>query len=241
MPALRHVLDVAVVGRRHERDARGLRVAHERREEPVVRAQHRAGARVVHRMARDVGLEELVQREVVLPREREEVLRRALRRDDGDVGVPVLDRLAREVLHERAVLHEVVGRQDDLGRRQGHDRRHRLEAAGLQLLGGVHEVGVGERDLLPALLELQEEVVLLDDLPQRRTREALAVLAHRHRAVHAREHGGLAGRGLRQPLDLQARVDRLRVAVDEAAKRRANLVVDGVIRGLGPHADAIYE
>ena len=207
--ALADGLDVAVVGRHDDRDAGGLRAADERREEPVVRPQHRARARVVHRMPRDVRLEELVEREVVLARDPEKVLRRALGRDDRDVGVAVLYRLARKVLHERAVLHQVGGDAYRLGRRERHDGRHRLEPPRGKLVGGVDEVRIGEAHLLAHLAKREEEVVALDDLAELLPGEALAVAPHRGGAVYAGEHRRLACRRLRRAVDAEARVNRL--------------------------------
>ena len=144
-------------------------------------------------MPRHVGLVELEEREVVLAGYGEEMLRRALRRNDRDVGVAVLYRLAREVLHDRGVVHKVLDGGDRLRRREGHDGRHRLESAHGEFVDGIHQIRVGEADLEASLPKLEEQIVLFYDLPQRRTGEALAVPPHRLCAVDAREHRRLAG------------------------------------------------
>ena len=63
-------------------------------------------------------------------------------------------------------------------------------------------------DRLAALAQLEEQVVLLDYRAERGAWEPLAVTAHRLRAVDAGEHRRLPRRGLRKPLDAEARVDR---------------------------------
>ena len=237
--AVVHAFDVAVVRRHDDRDARCLREPDERREEPVVSAQHRARARIIHRVTRHVRLEELVQREVVLPRERKEMLRRTLRRDDADVGIAVLNRLARQVLHQRPVFHEVVRRRDHLGRRQRHHCRHRLVAPRNQLFRRLDQIRVGKAHLLVALAQLEKKVVLLDDLPKRRPGEPFAMPAHRLRTIHPREHRRLPRRRLRKALDAQTRVHRLRMFLEKTAQRRTHLRVHRIVRRRVAHADAI--
>ena len=117
-----------------------LGAPHERGKKPVVNAQHRARARVVHRVPRDVCLEELVEGEVVEERKAEKMLGRALRRDDRNVRVAVLDRLPRQVLHQRPILHQILGDGNRLGDRERHHGRHRLETAGADLLDRIDEI-----------------------------------------------------------------------------------------------------
>ena len=223
-------LDVAVVRRHHQGDTGSFREPHERREEIVVEPEHLARTRIIHRMAGDVSLEELVEREVVFPGDGKEMLRRPLRRDDRDVGVPVLDRLAREILHEGTVVGQFIRRRNHLGRRQGHDGRHRLEPACRQLRRRVDEIGVGELHLLAAPLEFEEEIVVFDDLPQGGTRKTLAMSADRLGTIDAREHRRLARRRLRQPLDAQTGVNRLRMTFDETPQRRTHLRIHRIVR-----------
>ena len=119
-----------------------------------------------------------------------------LGRDDGHVGVAVLNRLAREVLHQSLLVEEVVQRGDDLGCRESHHRGDALEAARDEFICRLDEIGVGEFDALAAGLELEEKVVLLDFLAEAGAGEALAVPAHEKGGVDAGEHGGLASGGL---------------------------------------------
>ena len=230
VPALVHRLDVAVVRRHHERDAGRLRATHERGKKPVVHAQHRARARVVHGVPGDVGLEELVEGEVVEERKTEQMLRRTLRRDDRDVRVAVLDRLPRQVLHERPILHQVLGDGNRLGGRERHHGRHGLEAAGADLLGRIDKIRVREPDALIAPPQLHEEVVVLDNLAKLHPREPLAVLPDRSRAIHSSEHRRLPRRGLWQPLDPQAGVNWLGMLLYKTTKRRTDLHIKRIIR-----------
>ena len=223
-------LDVAVVGRQHQRDARGLRAADKRREEAVVHAEDRARAHVVHGVSGDVRLEELVQGEVVLKRNAEKMLGRALRGNDRYVGVSVLYGLARQVLHQRTVRNEVVRRGDRLRNRQRHDSRHRLEAVGDKLIDRVDQVGVCEADAKPPSLQLEKQVVRLDDLSERRPGEPLAVALHRSGAVDTCEHGCLPGCRLRQTVDAEAGVDWLGVSFQETPERGTDFRVHRIVR-----------
>ncbi len=241
MPALAHVLDVPMIRRHDERDARRLRETHERRQKGVIRAQHRAGPHIVHRMPRDVRLEKLEEREVVLGRETVELRGRALGRDNGNVGIAILYRLPRQILHQRPVVLDIRKRRNRLRNRKRHDRRHTLETPRGDFRGALHEKTVGELDLLPALREFQKDIVRLDDRPQGRPGEPLAMPSHRLRTVHAREHRRLPCRGLRKPLDAQARVYRLAVPGDEPLKHRTNFRVYGVVRCRRAYSHAINE
>ena len=174
-------------------------------------------------------------------RDAEEVGRRVLRRDDGDLGVTVLDCLAREILHHRRVVGQVVGGGHHLGRGERHDGGDALEAARDEFVRRLHEVGVREPHALAARLELQEQVILFDLLPQRRPRKALAVTAHEDGRVHAREHGGLSRGGLRKARRGEAGVNGDGVLRDEAAQGGTDLGVDGVVRCGGAHAHAVDE
>ena len=229
MPAFVHRLDVAVVRRHDKRDPGGLGAANERGEEPVVDAQHRARARVVHRMPRDIRLEEFVEREVIHEGEAEEMLRRALRRNDRDIRVAVLDRLARQVLHERPILHQVLRDRNRLGGRERHDGRHGLEPPRPDLIRRIHEIGVGEADALVALPKLKKEVVVLNDLPELGSRKSLAMSPKDRRTVHPGEHRRLTRRRLGQPLNPETGVNRLRVPIQETPQRRTNLLVQGIV------------
>ena len=181
-------------------------------------------------MSGDIRLEELVEREVVPEREAEEMFRRALRRDDGDIGIAVLDRLTREVLHERAVLHQVLGDGNRLGGRERHHGRHGLEAAGADLLNRIDKIRIRETNPLVPAPQLHEEIVVLDDLAELHARKPLAVLPERRRAIHPGEHRRLPCRGLRQPLNPQAGVNRLGMLLNKTTKRRTDLRIQGIVR-----------
>lgn len=241
MTAFAQRLDVAVVGRHDERDVRRLRVADKRGQKTVVRAQHGAGARVVHRMPGDVRLEKLVERQIVRAREAKQVLGRARRRNDGNVGIAILNRLAREILQEGLVVLKVCNCRDGLRRRQGHHRRHGLEPPIRQFVRRLNEIGVGELHAPPALLQFKEEVVARDDLPKFLAGETLAMTANRLGAVDAREHRRLPGRGLRDARDAQAGVNRLRVPRQETPQRRTDLRIQGILRRGLPDADPVNE
>ena len=204
MAALGHRLDVAVVGSGDKGYAGSVGISYERGEELVVGAQHDAGARIIEGVPRHVGLEELVKREVVLEGDAEEMLGRALGSYDGDFGIAILYRLARDVLHHGSIFSEVVDGGYRLGCGQRHYCRDGLEAARGKVFGRLHKVGVRKADPFAALLQLEEKVVLLYYVPQRRTGEALAVLSDGKRTVYPCEHRRLAGRGLRQTFNAKA-------------------------------------
>ena len=241
MAALAQGLDVPVVGRHHERNACRLRAAHERGEKPVISPQDRARARIVHRVAGDVRLEELVERQVICAREAKEVLGRTGRRDDRNVGIAVLDRLARQVLKNRVIVHQVVDRRDGFRRRQGHHGRHRLEATGGQLICRIDQIGVRKLHATAASLQFEKEIVGLDDLPEFGSGKAFAMASHRLGAVDAREHRRLAGCGLRGSRNAQACVNGRSVALDQTPKRRTDLRIQRVLRGRRSEADAVDE
>ena len=192
-------------------------------------------------MSRDIRLEELVKREVVHEGETEEMFRRTLRRDDRDVGIAVLNRLARQVLHERTVLHQVLRNRNRLRGRERHDGRHGLEPPRADLVRRIHEIGVGEPDALVALPELEKKVVVLDDLAQLRSRESLAMLPDRRRAVHPGEHRRLTRRRLGQPLHTETGVNRLRMPLDETPQRRTDLLVQGIVLRRLTQSNAVNE
>ena len=192
-------------------------------------------------MSRDIRLEELVKREVVHKGETEEMLRRALRRNDRDVGVAVLDCLARQILHERTILHQVLRDLNRLGNRKRHHGRHGLEPPRTDLIRRIHEIGIGEADALVALAELEKEVVVLNDLLQFGSRKPLAMLPDRRRTVHPGEHRCLTRRRLGQALHAEAGVNRLRVPLDETPQRRADLLVQGVVLRRLPQSNTVNE
>ena len=107
------------------------------------------------------------------------MFRRALRRYNPDIGITVLNRLARQILHERCVFHKIVYRRYNLGRGKCHHGRDRLIATRLQLLGGIDQVGVCEFYLFAAPLKLKKKIIVLDYFSERRTGKTFAVLAHR--------------------------------------------------------------
>ena len=169
------------------------------------------------------------------------MLGRTLRRNDGDVGIAILDRLSRKVLHERTVLHQVLGNGNRLGRRKSHNGRHRLEPARTNLLNGVDEIGVCESDAFVTLLELEEEVIVLDDLAELRSRKPLTVFPKRHRTVHTSEHRRLASRRLRKPFHPKTGINRFRMSFDETPKRRTDLLVQGIVLRRRPQTDTVNE
>ena len=181
-------------------------------------------------MPGDVGLEEFVEGEVVEERQAEEMLGRALRRHDRDVRIAVLDRLPRQVLHERTVLHQVLGDGNRLGGRERHHGRHGLEATGADLLDRIDKIRIRETNPLVPAPQLHEQVVVLDDLAELHAREPLAVLPERRRAIHPGKHRRLPRRGLRQPLNPQTGVNRLGMLLKKTTKRRTNLRIQGIVR-----------
>ena len=181
-------------------------------------------------MPGDVGLKEFVEGEVVEERQAEEMLGGALRRHDRNVRIAVLDRLPRQVLHERPVLHQVLGDGNRLGGRERHHGRHGLEAAGADLLDRIDKIRIRETDPLVSAPQLHEEIVILDDLAELHARKPLAVLPERRRAIHPGEHRRLPRRGLRQPLNPQAGVNRLGMLLNKTTKRRTDLRIQGIVR-----------
>ena len=181
-------------------------------------------------MPGDVGLKEFVEGEVVEERQAEEMLGGALRRHDRNVRIAVLDRLPRQVLHERPVLHQVLGDGNRLGGRERHHGRHGLEAAGADLLDRIDKIRIRETDPLVSAPQLHEEIIILDDLAELHARKPLAVLPERRRAIHPGEHRRLPRRGLRQPLNPQAGVNRLGMLLNKTTKRRTDLRIQGIVR-----------
>ena len=176
-------------------------------------------------MPGDVGLKEFVEGEVVEERQAEEMLGRALRRNDRNVRVAVLNGFPRQVLHKRTVLHQVLGDGNRFGGRERHYGRHRLEAARTDLFGRVHKVRICETHALVSPPKLHKEVVVLDDLPEFGPGEALAMLSKRRGAIHPGKHCRLPRRGLGKPLNPKTGVNRLGMFLDKALQGRTNLLV----------------
>ena len=124
---------------------------------------------------------------------------------------------------------------------QRHDGRHGLEPPRANLLDGIDEIGVREANALVALLELDEQVVVLEDPAELRPGEPLAMPPERRRAVHPGEHRRLSGRRLRKSVHAKTGVNRLRVPLDKTPKGRADLLVEGVVHGGRLQTDTIDE
>ena len=144
-------------------------------------------------------------------------------------------------MEDGLVGEEVRLEREHFGGRQRGRRGDGAEAAVSKFVGRLGHVAVGEAAVPPHGLQHEEDVVLLDELAEGRTGEALDMAPHVLRRVASGEEGCLSRRALREAVDAQTGVDRLRAVRDQVADEGADIRIHRVVRRGGCQSESIHK